>query len=68
MAKRGEHFGTEFKFKVVLELLREESSLVSRRVTVEVPNRGFNVGRKVVKKLRDMLGFRAIYTMPKTTF
>ena len=68
MAKRGEHFGTEFKFKVVLELLREESSLVSRRVTVEVQNRGFNVGRKVVKKLRDMLGFRAIYTMPKTTF
>jgi len=27
MAKRGEHFGAEYKFKVVLELLREESSL-----------------------------------------
>ena len=27
MAKRGEHFKAEFKFKVVLELLREESSL-----------------------------------------
>ena len=27
MAKRGEHFKVEFKFKVVLELLREESSL-----------------------------------------
>ena len=27
MAKRGEHFKAEFKFKVVLELLKEESSL-----------------------------------------
>ena len=27
MAKRGEHFGAEFKFKVSLELLREESSM-----------------------------------------
>ena len=27
MAKRGEHFGSEFKFKVVLETLREESTL-----------------------------------------
>jgi len=27
MAKRGEHFNAEFKFKVVLELLREESSM-----------------------------------------
>jgi len=27
MAKRGEHFSAEFKFKVVIELLKEESSL-----------------------------------------
>ena len=27
MAKRGEHFSSEFKFKVVLEILREDSTL-----------------------------------------
>ncbi len=27
MAKRGKHFSSEFKFKVVLETLREESTL-----------------------------------------
>ena len=38
-----------------------------RRVTKELQNRGFNIGRKSVKKLRDMLGLKTIYTAPKTT-
>jgi len=56
--------------KLIDEIIKIQEKLPiygNRRVTVELQNRGFNVGRKVVKKLRDMLGFKAIYTMPKTT-
>ena len=56
--------------KLIDEIIKIQEELPiygNRRVTVELQNRGFNVGRKIVKKLRDMLGFKAIYTMPKTT-
>lgn len=56
--------------KLIDEIIKIQEKLPiygNRRVTVELQNRGFNVGIKVVKKLRDMLGFKAIYTMPKTT-
>ena len=60
----------EYDDKLIDEIIKIQEELPmygNRRVTVEVQNRGFNVGRKIVKKLRDMLGFKAIYTMPKTT-
>ncbi len=60
----------EYDDKLIDEIIKIQEEIPSygnRRVTVEVQNRGFNVGRRVVKKLRDMLGFKAIYTMPKTT-
>ncbi|HIC78607.1 MAG TPA: IS3 family transposase [Sulfurovum sp.] len=60
----------EYDDKLIDEIIKIQEEIPTygnRRVTVEVQNRGFNVGREVVKKLRDMLGFKAIYTMPKTT-
>jgi len=60
----------EYDDKLIDEIIKIQEELPTygnRRVTVELQNRGFNVGRKIVKKLRDMLGFKAIYTMPKTT-
>ncbi len=60
----------EYDDKLIDEIIKIQEEIPTygnRRVTVEVQNRGFNVGRKIVKKLRDMLGFKAIYTMPKTT-
>ena len=36
MAKRGEHFNPDFKFKVVLEALREESTLAEIASKYEV--------------------------------
>ena len=60
----------EYDDKLIDEIIKIQEEIPTygnRRVTVEVQNRGFNVGRKIVKKLRDMLGFKVIYTMPKTT-
>ena len=60
----------EYDDKLIDEIIKIQEEIPTygnRRVTVEVQNRGFNVGRKIVKKLRDMLGFKAIYTIPKTT-
>jgi len=60
----------EYDDALIDEIIKIQEELPiygNRRVTVEVQNRGFNVGRKIVRKIRKMLGFKAIYTMPKTT-
>ena len=60
----------EYDEKLIDEIVKIQEELPvygHRRVTKELQNRGFNVGRKTVKKLRDMLGLRTIYTVPKTT-
>ena len=60
----------EYDEKLIDEIVKIQEELPiygHRRVTKELQNRGFNVGKKTVKKLRDMLGFRTIYTVPKTT-
>lgn len=60
----------EFDEKLIDEIIKIQEKIPTyghRRVTVELQNRGFNVGRKSVKKLRGMLGLKTIYTAPKTT-
>jgi putative transposase len=39
----------------------------TRRMVVELKKRGFNVGRKLVKKAYEYLGIQALYPRPKTT-
>ncbi len=39
----------------------------TRRMVVELKKRGFNVGRKLVKKAYEYLGIQALYPKPKTT-
>jgi putative transposase len=39
----------------------------TRRVVVELKNKGLNVGRKLVKKAFEYLGICALYPKPKTT-
>jgi len=51
----------------IIKIQEEIPTYGNRRVTVELQNRGFNVGRKTVKKLRGILGLKTIYTAPKTT-
>ncbi len=60
----------EYDDKLIDEILniQEDTPFYGyRRVTKELQNRGFNIGRKSVKKLRKMLGLKTIYTAPKTT-
>ncbi len=51
----------------IIKIQEEIPTYGNRRVTIELQNRGFNIGRKSVKKLRAMLGLKTIYTAPKTT-
>ena len=51
----------------IVKIQEEIPTYGHRRVTKELQNRGFNVGKKSVKKLRAMLGLKTIYTAPKTT-
>jgi len=56
--------------KLIDEIVKIQEDIPTyghRRVTKELQNRGFNVGKKSVKKLRAMLGLKTIYTAPKTT-
>lgn len=39
----------------------------TRRMVVELKKKGFNVGRKLVKKAYEHLGIQALYPKPKTT-
>jgi len=39
----------------------------TRRMVVELKKKGFNVGRKLVKKAYEYLGIQALYPKPKTT-
>ena len=39
----------------------------TRRMVVKLKKRGFNVGRKLVKKAYEYLGIQALYPKPKTT-
>jgi len=60
----------EYDEKLIDEIIKIQEEIPTyghRRVTKELQNRGFNVGRKSVKKLRAMLGLKTIYTAPKTT-
>lgn len=60
----------EYDEKLIDEIIKIQEEIPTygnRRVTVELQNRGFNIGRKSVKKLRAMLGLKTIYTAPKTT-
>ena len=59
----------EYDEKLIDEIVKIQEEIPTygnRRVTIELQNRGFNVGRKSVKKLRAMLGLKTIYTAPKT--
>ncbi len=60
----------EYDDKLIDEILKiqEETPFYGyRKVTKELQNRGFNIGRKSIKKLRKMLGLKTIYRAPKTT-
>jgi len=46
MAKRGEHFSSEFKFKVVLETLREESTLAEIASKYDVTSKSVTTWKK----------------------
>jgi putative transposase len=46
MAKRGEHFNPDFKFKVVLEALREESTLAEIASKYEVTSKSLATWKK----------------------
>jgi len=39
----------------------------TRRMVIELKKRGFNVGRKLVKRAYEYLGIQALYPKPKTT-
>ncbi len=60
----------EYDEKLIDEIVKIQEEIPTyghRRVAKELQNRGFNIGRKSVKKLRKMLGLKAMYTAPKTT-
>lgn len=46
MAKRGEHFSADFKFKVVLETLREESTLAEIASKYDVTSKSVTTWKK----------------------
>ena len=51
----------EYDEKLIDEIVKIEEEILiygHRRVAVELQNRGFNIGRKSVRKLRDVLGLK----------
>ncbi|MCQ2284151.1 MAG: IS3 family transposase [Bacteroidales bacterium] len=53
--------------RIVDEIYLESPFYGSRRMVVELGRRGYDVGRKLVRRLMRLMGIEALYPHPKTT-